>query len=59
MAWEKRAGTREVYYCRTRRVRGKRVREYFGNGPVAEVAWLVDVLRRVEAELARRERSGR
>ena len=41
MSWEKRQrGGR--YYTRTRRVRGMRVREYVGTGPIAELIALFD-----------------
>lgn len=53
MAWENRKGRR--YYYRSRKVRGRVVREYVGTGEVAEVAARLDaeaanvrVLRRIE-----------
>jgi hypothetical protein len=60
MAWETRKG-RGRYYCRSKRVNGKVVREYLGKGWSAlSVAELDDVLRakRRAAVAARREVNG-
>ena len=59
MAWELgRRGQR--FYTRTRRVGGRRVREYLGSGPRAQAAAEADGLRRAqrqaEAAARRRER---
>jgi hypothetical protein len=56
MSWESRAGCAGgPYYTRTvRRPGGKRARDYYGKGPIGELAWVIDALRRVEAEQARR-----
>ncbi len=53
MGWERRKGTAEVYYTRTERVGKVRRRVYLGRGPAAEIAWLTDVLARVDKEVAR------
>ena len=61
MAWETREGCSERLYCRTHR-RGpgrKRIRVYFGSGPIAELAAVMDEVRRIEDEIARRERIAR
>ena len=49
MSWEKRRGSGR-YYTRSRRVRGHIVREYFGTGPVAELAAQEDAERRAQRE---------
>lgn len=59
MGWEKRPGTDKLYYTRTRRAGRRRVREYFGSGPLGEIAWLVDLLWHLDAELARRKMAAR
>src|SRR5262245_53144656 len=47
MAWEQ--GLRgKPFYTRTRRVGGKRVREYLGSGPAAHAAAAADALKRAE-----------
>jgi hypothetical protein len=54
MGWErrKRGG---LYYTRTRRENGFRVREYFGNGELAELVAELDEGRRCERELLTQE----
>ena len=59
MAWELRKRCAKLLYYRTHR-RGpgnKRVRVYFGAGPIAELAAATDLVRRLEDEIARRERA--
>jgi hypothetical protein len=51
MAWEQR-GTKR-YYSRTRRLNGRRVREYYGNGERAERAAAEDEYRRALRTLTR------
>jgi hypothetical protein len=51
MAWEKR-GTRR-YYTRTRRICGRRVREYYGNGERAEQVAAEDEYRQALRTLTR------
>jgi hypothetical protein len=47
MAWEQ--GPRgKPFYTRTRRIGGKRVREYLGSGPAAQAAAAADALKRAE-----------
>jgi hypothetical protein len=59
MGWEARGGGR-LYYVRYRKVAGRVTRQYIGTGPVAEVAFAADVLRRADrraaAEACRAER---
>ena len=59
MSWEQGPRGRK-YYTRTRRVGGRCVREYLGNGPRAQAAAEADGLRRAqrqaEAAARRRER---
>jgi hypothetical protein len=52
MAWENRKG--KLYYTRSRRVRGKVVREYFGRGEAAEKAAAEDEERREATRRAAR-----
>ena len=59
MAWETRERCGKLLYYRTHR-RGskkKRIRVYFGAGPIAELAAATDLVRRLEDEIARRERA--
>jgi hypothetical protein len=51
MAWEKH-GTKR-YYTRTRRLHGRRVREYYGNGERAEQAAAEDEYRQALRTLTR------
>ena len=46
MAWEKRGGSR--YYYRKRRLNGRVISEYVGNGVVAEAMALLDQAERLE-----------
>jgi hypothetical protein len=59
MAWETRRGRK--YYYRSRRVGGRVVKQYFGRGPVAELAAAMDADQRArraaEAEVARCEQA--
>ena len=59
MSWEQGPRGRK-YYTRTRRLGGRCVREYLGNGPQAQAASAADALRRAqrqaEATARRRER---
>jgi hypothetical protein len=52
MAWEKRRNGK-AYYTRTRRVHGRRIREYLGAGPAAEWAAAEDARRRAERQAVR------
>ena len=57
MAWETRERCGKLLYYRTHR-RGpgnKRVRVYFGAGPIAELAAVTDLVRRLEDEIPRRK----
>ena len=53
MAWETRSGL-ELYYTRSRRVSGRIVREYIGQGPIAELAHQTDIEKRLEREAERK-----
>ncbi len=54
MAWERRGAKR--YYTRSVRREGRVVRQYFGTGPVAELAAATDEERRLRREIAARDR---
>jgi hypothetical protein len=56
MGWETRKG-RGAYYTRSRRVRGRVVRQYLGRGALAEVAAAANVLRRAQAAARRAEQA--
>ncbi len=47
MAWENRTGSGR-YYTRSKRVNGRIVREYIGNGQYAELMYQADVVQRCE-----------
>lgn len=49
MTWENRKG--QKYYYRRRRVEGRVVAEYFGQGPIAEMAAMADEMERDQAGL--------
>ena len=51
MGWDK-----GRYYTRSRKVNGRVVREYFGTGPLAEVAAQVDAINRADREAEREAR---
>ena len=54
MAWEtRRRGGR--YYTRTRQVNGRQIREYFGCGPLADLAAENDEWERIQREAERRQ----
>ena len=53
MAWEARSGTSR-YYTRSKRVNGRIVREYVGQGPIAELAHQIDIGERLEREAKRK-----
>jgi hypothetical protein len=57
MAWETRRNSSGRYYTKTYR-RGpgrKRLRIYFGSGPLGELAYTHDTLRKLDGEARRRE----
>jgi hypothetical protein len=53
MTWEKRERG-GLYYTRTHRINGRKVREYVGTGLIGELAALEDVERRLQREQDRR-----
>jgi hypothetical protein len=53
MSWEVRDGCRRYYY-RSRKVAGKVRRQYFGTGPIAQLAAAEDEQRRTERQAHRR-----
>ena len=53
MAWETRAGSGR-YYTRSQRVSGRMVREYVGQGPIAELAHQMDADDRIDREAERK-----
>ena len=58
MAWEERNGRR--YYYHSRRIGGEVIRDYYGNGRVAELmANLVDIRKMRESEQREAERAMR
>ncbi len=56
MAWEQRSGKK--YYYRSYRVNGRVVKEYFGAGPIAELAASEDASRKELRAEQRRQRAG-
>ena len=52
MSWEKRNGT-GAYYTRSRRVNGRLVREYIGQGILGEIAYQQDLILRSESTVVR------
>lgn len=58
MAWEARKPGGSKYYTRTRKVRGRYIREYVGRGARAEAAAATDALQRAERQARAQERRG-
>ncbi|MBI2823149.1 MAG: hypothetical protein HYX69_00495 [Planctomycetia bacterium] len=54
MGWEKRGNGR--YYTRSRKVKGKVVREYVGGGAIGEAAAFVDAAKRAARQALKRQR---
>jgi hypothetical protein len=59
MAWERRSNGQATYFATTtRRPGGRRVRQYYGTGPIADLAATMAAQRRAERESrARAERA--
>jgi hypothetical protein len=55
MPWERRQRG-DKYYTRSRRIAGRRVRQYIGTGPVAELAAAIDAARYAEHRARTEER---
>jgi hypothetical protein len=55
MSWETRPGSASRYYCRSRKVEGRIIRQYFGKegSPGAELAAATDALRHAEEKAER------
>lgn len=53
MAWETRSGSGR-YYTRSQRVNGRIVREYVGQGPIAEFVHQMDIEERLERDATRK-----
>jgi hypothetical protein len=55
MGWVSKAGTARRYYYRTTTRAGRKVKQYLGRGPLADLVWAMDELTRLELQ-RRRER---
>jgi hypothetical protein len=54
MGWERRNSTSHLYYYRGRRINGRVVKEYFGNGFAAHQAAREDAERRADRDAERK-----